>query len=244
MPTTVGDIMELYELERRELAKKDEQNFPYGKLDYVQVPGDPNLYCAEMPQPEPISLGKMLDWFIIDVHSLEHQHVNNPELGGKIILDYLVDGHVVVARREDGERPNKIAWQRWCRKKNSDGEFEFYTENSIANGPKMVQHYTTLLIDLDDFTIRSRPDFATYDNPAHLSSVAQSFVKALLSHHVKGDQIVQGLRSKLSDFDTNPIKDLKIYQEYLGGWNFRLNGNKVSAFTIINEIESIVSSPQ
>lgn len=244
MSTSADDIIELYELDRRKLAEKDKQNYPYGKLDYVQVEGDPNLYCAEMPQPEPISLNKMLDWFITSVHSLGHQHINNPELGGRLILDYLVDGKVVVARREDGERPNKVAWQRWCRKQNSNGEFEFYTENSIANGPKMIMHYTTLFIDLDNLTVKSCPDYATYENPTHLSEVSQLLVKTLLSHNVKGDQVVQGLRSKLLAFNANQVDSLKIYREYLGGWNFQFEDTRISASTLVNLIEARVSSPQ
>lgn len=244
MSTSVGDIMELYEQERRELARKEEQNYPYGKLDYIQVQGDPNLYYAVIPEPEPTPLNEMFDHFLTTVHSLEQQHGNNPELGGNLILDYLVDGHIVVARREDGERPIKVAWQRWCRTSKQNGEYDFHSENSIANGPKMVMHYTTLLIDLDNFERRSFPEIAIYEDPTHLSDVARALVRALLSHHVKGDQIVQGLRSKLAGFNTNQIGGLKIYQEYLGGWNIKLEGSKISVFTLINLVESAVSSPQ
>ena len=244
MSISVGDIMELYEQERRELAKKEEQNYPYGKLDYIQVQGDPNLYYAIIPEPDPTPLDEMFDHFLTSVHSLEHQHINNPDLGGKLILDYLVDGHIIVARREDGERPIKVAWQRWYRNSKPNGEYEFGSDNSIANGPKMVMHYTTLFIDLDNFEVQSFPEIAIYKHPTHLSDIARALVRALLSHHVKGDQIVQGLRSKLTAFNTDQFKSLRIYQEYLGGWNIQLDGSKISAFTLINLVESVVSSPQ
>lgn len=233
--------MDIFELFREEMAKqeeRDKQNYPYGKLDYVQMGNNPNLYYAVIPEDPPISLDKFFGLSVGRVYSLKDIHVKLPKIQREVELNYLVaSSNQVVGKVIKGQKKVQIAWQEW-EKLYIDGEPQFRAKNWISPGADSVPDVEPILIDLESESIRSLPSIGTFDHPTNLSDIALALLSTMLEHQVNGDKIIQGLKGKAeSRFIDEDFTKFKLVPNYLGGWIIR--GNTGATLTTSEFVEFV-----
>lgn len=218
------DIFELLREEKVRQEERDKQNYPYGKLDYVQMGNDPNLYYAVIPDEPPIILDNIFEQPVGDVYSLKDIRIKLPKIQREIELNYLVpSSNQIVGKVVKGQKKVQIAWQQW-EKIYIDGEPQFRAKNWISPGADSVPDVEPILIDLESESIRSLPSIGTFGHPIILSDIALALLSTMLEHQVKGDQIIQGLKGKAeSRFIDEDFTKFKLVPNYLGGWIIREN---------------------
>lgn len=69
----------------------------------------------------------------------------------------------------------------------------------------------------------------------HLDPLAQRVLLTLADHHVKGDEILKGIKAYINI--TTPIK---IQESYLGGWNVVIDGDLHTVGTLIHSLHGNV----
>lgn len=216
------DIFDLFHEEMEKQEERDKINYPYGKLDYVQMGDNPNLYFAVIPEDSPITIDNMLDQPVDNVYSLKDIRVKLPKVQREVELNYLVpSSNQIVGRVIRGTKKVQIAWQEW-EKIYIDGEPQFRAKNWISPGADSVPDVEPILIDLESESIRSLPSIGAFDHPVIISDIALALLSTMLEHQVKGDMIIQGLKSKAdSRFIDEDFTKFKLVPNYLGGWIIR-----------------------
>lgn len=232
------DIFELFQEEKARQEERDKMNYPYGKLDYVQMGDNPNLYYAVIPEDQPVSLDEMFDQPVGDVYSLRDIRIKMPKIQREVELNYLVaSSNQIVGKVIRGQKKVQIAWQEW-EKIYIDGEPQFRAKNWISPGADSVPDVEPILIDLESESVRSLPSIGTFDHPINLSDIALALLSTMLEHQVKGDQIIQGLKGKAdSRFIDEDFTKFKLVPNYLGGWIIR--GDTGSTLTTSEFVEFV-----
>lgn len=216
------DIFEEFHEMEREQGKREALNFPYGKLDYVQMGDDPNLYYAVIPEEQSVSLWDIFEYPAGGVLSLQDVRIYLPKIRREVELRYLLTlPNQVVGRVIKGQKKVQIAWQQW-EKIYIEGEPQFRSKNWIAPGADSVPDVEPIVIDLDSETIRVLPRDVHCSDITIASDVAIAVISAMLEHQVNGDAIIKGLKSKAdARFIDEDFTKFKLTPNYLGGWIIR-----------------------
>ena len=232
------DMFDLFEEEKARREESDRINYPYGKLDYIQMGHNPNLYYAVVPEESPVNLDNILEYPVGDVYSLRDIRIKLPKVQREIELNYLIpSSNQIVGKVIRGNKKVQIAWQEW-EKIYIDGEPQFRAKNWISPGADSVPDVEPILIDLESESIRALPSIGTFDHPANLSDIALALLSTMLEHQVKGDQIIQGLKGKAeSRYIDEDFTKFKLVPNYLGGWIIR--GDAGSTLTTSEFVEFV-----
>jgi hypothetical protein len=225
---------------QEELKRQEEQhklNYPYGDLDYQNVPGNVNLYWAPLPESQTVKRVDNVFDGIYTVYDTLGVRTKIPTMSRDVELLYFVPkDNTVVARETVGREKTKVAWQEW-EKRYINGEPVFRTRNWIADGPDDQPKYQYLLIDLTTEEVVNVDYCPEYVQLSNLSENGLLLLTTFLSHRASGDEIIKGLNALAKRRGIDTFNQFKITSCHLGGW--LISGNLGSNITISDFIEYV-----